>query len=595
VTGRRELPPGAIASLEAQIDACLAATRDELAKIAASPAAQAVYRAPDAGEVPFTLRIVSPLAEGADRLVAAAGERIGAELYFPLPFPQAVYETDFLPESVETFRKLLDKGQKFELDGFGDDPMLRDESYEAVGRFVVGASDFLIAIWDGKRPQGRGGTGEIAPYSVSAGTPVWWIDERGGLPPKFLRDTADFNAPERAPTGDAAFAALRTWIAQSASPPAAGKPERDGPLGLLAEHLCRRWNWDAPPIADFFNEGPLPRRWVWRAYAAMVTLIAPQKPGEAAHLLPAIGPAEVYWHGLLEAPDRFANGYGDRYRSSYVWIALLALTALSAAALFGETERAVRIGLGVFEFVVGGLMLGLVLANQTRRWHERWISYRLLAELCRKQYALAPIGRALPGSDVSQLASEAEDALPPRDVWVAWYFLAALRAAPFPVGSMEHAKQRALEVGRSLIREQRDYHRNRKDQAARAGKQIQRASEAFFAFTILLAVAKVLAVASGMDKVVHAMILVGAFLSSGAGALVGIRTYSEFNQLAHQSAHMLLTLAVAERNLEAAATLCDKPLSSRQIGQTLSATTTEMMRDITGWAQLFRLKPIEAG
>jgi hypothetical protein len=41
--------------------------------------------------------------------------------------------------------------------------------------------------------------------------------------------------------------------------------------------------------------------------------------------------------------------------------------------------------------------LALGVANHRRRWHQRWIEYRLLEELCRKQQALARVGWSLAG------------------------------------------------------------------------------------------------------------------------------------------------------------------------------------------------------
>ena len=595
VTGRRELAAGAIPALSAAIDACLGAARDELSAFAATPAARAVYRAASDGTVPFTLRVVSPLAEGADRLFAEAGDKAGAKLYFPLPFRQAEYEKDF-PDSVDAFRALIAKGEVFELDGYRSEKLAQDESYEAVGRFVVGASDFLVAIWDGKRARGQGGTGEIVPFAIQAGAPVWWIDAGGILPPKWLRDGVDLNAPEQAPTGDAAFAALRAWIANAAPAPECAGPDRDGPLGWLAGHMCRRWNWDRPPIEDFLAEAPLPRWWPWRAYQAMMALAAPVKGGGGERLAAPVGAVETYWRKLLEAPDRAANAYGDRYRSSYVLIALLAVIALASAALTGDELFRTVPWVAVPEVVAVLAILALVLVNLTHRWHERWISYRLLAELFRKQFTLSAIGRSLPGSDVMRLAAELdENEKPPRDLWIAWYFLAALRAAPFPTGSMANAKRRALDVGRSLVAEQQDYHQTRRHRSLRAVQWVKRGSEGLFVLTVLFAVGKIFAVHYKMDNALHFMVLAGALISAGAGAFVGIRTYAEFALLARQSTHMLLMLEGAERELAAAALVVGEPLSSRQIGRTLASAAGAMMQDISGWAQLFRNKTIEAG
>jgi hypothetical protein len=58
---------------------------------------------------------------------------------------------------------------------------------------------------------------------------------------------------------------------------------------------------------------------------------------------------------------------------------------------------------------------------------------------------------------------------------------------------------------------------------------------------------------------------------------------------------MLRVLKSARADLSAAALAIDQPLASHHLGRTLHATTAAMMRDITGWAHLFRIKTIEAG
>ena len=595
VSGGRILAAEAIPALRKAIGACLSVVREELSAFAATPAAKAVYRAATDGTVAFDLRVVSPLAEGADRLVAEAGDKAKDKFYFPLPFVQAEYEKDF-PDSVAVFRELLAQGEVFELDGDRSDKLTQDESYELVGRYVVANSDFLIAIWDGARARGQGGTGEIVPFAIQVGVPVWWIDAGGNLPPRWLRDGFDLNAPDQSPAGDAAFAALRAWIAKALSPPEYAEPKREGPFGWLARQMCRRWNWDRPPIEDFLAEGPPPRRLPWLANQAMMALAAPVKSVEPPRLAAPEYQAELYWEKLRRAPNLAASAYGDRYRSSYVLIALLAVIALAAAALTGDEGLKTSRWIAVLEFVAVCAIGALVTVNQTHRWHERWISYRLLAELFRKQYALSAIGRALPGSDVSRLAADPDESdQPPRDLWIAWYFMAALRAAPFPTGTMASAKARALHVSQSLVAEQQQYHQTRRDRSLRAGERVKAGSELLFGLTIAFAIGKFLAVIFELEPALHFMVLAGAFLSAGAGAFVGIRAYSEFALLARQSTHMLRMLETVERDLAAVALVVNQPLSSRQIGRTLYSAVGAMMQDITGWAQLFRIKTIEAG
>jgi hypothetical protein len=56
--------------------------------------------------------LLSPLAEGADRLVAEVALEVGARLVVPLPMPQHLYEEDFRsPESLAEFRCLLERAE----------------------------------------------------------------------------------------------------------------------------------------------------------------------------------------------------------------------------------------------------------------------------------------------------------------------------------------------------------------------------------------------------------------------------------------------------------------------------------------------------
>ena len=63
------------------------------------------------------LVLLSPLAEGADRLAARVVLACGAHLIVPLPMPQVVYEQDFqTPASLAEFRELLQRADRhFEL------------------------------------------------------------------------------------------------------------------------------------------------------------------------------------------------------------------------------------------------------------------------------------------------------------------------------------------------------------------------------------------------------------------------------------------------------------------------------------------------
>ena len=114
-----------------------------------------------AGTGAARLEAVSPLAEGADRLVARAVlAEPGAALTVPLPFPADDYATDFAaPGSNAEFEELLERAARVEL--MRPSTTTREEGYECAGRWVVEHSDVLLALWDGAPSQGRGGTAEM--------------------------------------------------------------------------------------------------------------------------------------------------------------------------------------------------------------------------------------------------------------------------------------------------------------------------------------------------------------------------------------------------------------------------------------------------
>jgi hypothetical protein len=120
------------------------------------------------------LLILSPLAQGADRVVA---KRLfphqGSKLIAILPMPIEKYLNDFpSDDSKIEFHHLLDQAEQIiELPL----PASRDEAYVAVGKYILDHCDLLIAIWDGQVAKGKGGTGEIVRIARERSLPIAWI------------------------------------------------------------------------------------------------------------------------------------------------------------------------------------------------------------------------------------------------------------------------------------------------------------------------------------------------------------------------------------------------------------------------------------
>lgn len=155
VTGHRDLAAQDIPRIEDSLDALFAS----------------LHR-----QYPHTpLRLLSPLAEGADRIVAKVALKHGAELVVPLPMPEAEYRNDF-PRSLAEFDDLKAKATIVytlplpdEAANAGDvlSGPQRDACYENVGLHIVNHSQLIVALWNGVPATDRGGTAHIVEYALS--------------------------------------------------------------------------------------------------------------------------------------------------------------------------------------------------------------------------------------------------------------------------------------------------------------------------------------------------------------------------------------------------------------------------------------------
>jgi hypothetical protein len=111
-----------------------------------------------------SFELLSPLAEGADRLAAEAALSRGIQLAVPLPMAQSDYEQDFTAdESLAEFRRMLGAATThWELGPGGvanlSDAEKRNQRYAAVGEYIARRSHLLILLWDGLASEKIGGT-----------------------------------------------------------------------------------------------------------------------------------------------------------------------------------------------------------------------------------------------------------------------------------------------------------------------------------------------------------------------------------------------------------------------------------------------------
>ncbi len=131
------------------------------------------------------IEILSPLAEGADRILARQLMEQCADtmLTVLLPMDMEEYMMDFESEGSRLeFRSLVQRARTVDLvdrssmmDDISTPEEIRLLAYEACGHHMVDRCDILIALWDGKSARGRGGTGEVVGYARKMGRPILWI------------------------------------------------------------------------------------------------------------------------------------------------------------------------------------------------------------------------------------------------------------------------------------------------------------------------------------------------------------------------------------------------------------------------------------
>jgi hypothetical protein len=125
-----------------------------------------------------SLQVISPLAEGADRLVAwRAMANYSVHLVVPLPLEMSDYMLDFksISSKAEFITLLEQADQVIELPA--EDT--REACYLAAGMYILDHSDVLIAVWDGAPAKGIGGTAEIVAEARRRGMPVARVQVAG--------------------------------------------------------------------------------------------------------------------------------------------------------------------------------------------------------------------------------------------------------------------------------------------------------------------------------------------------------------------------------------------------------------------------------
>jgi hypothetical protein len=358
------------------------------------------------GSTTIELAVISQLADGADRLVVAAvrgaAEKRGrhARLEVVLPMQRDVYARaqEFGTDSRREFDELLHQASlvsvsepRYAGDGHSG---AAAHAYEAARRRLIASCDIMLALWDGKQAGGRGGTAETRPADAPAGKPRVWIPTdpaetllaaaSAGKPCIWIpTDPAEAVVDNFAPRkgDDFYFPHLSAYhfyqmVARRAAVPADGASQPLDPEDLPRDTL--RPLRESLERLERYNDERLPPKFglCLRDY---------EKSGEE----------EENW---IAPYFLRASMLAAEYQRRFVWSARsITLLAIVAAGVLG-----VHLSLNsnpAWDWAEVGSLVALTaifLVLHRRKFHDRWISYRSLAERMRSARFLLPAGVDFP-------------------------------------------------------------------------------------------------------------------------------------------------------------------------------------------------------
>jgi hypothetical protein len=607
ITGHRpnKLNGPAVARIERQLPQIFAAIERAAAKI--QHGSESLY-----AQEPAVVRLICGFAEGADQMAVAACPA-GWQIEAILPFPKDEYLKDFAASAGdgrdirdEFLRSLKKASAVTELPypRSGN----RDQGYADAGGFLLRQIDVLIAVWDG-RPPNPGGTGAVTREAVAGGIPVVWLATEHEEPPRLITRFAADGAPATSGS-DCTKTELMDALALIFAPPARDHQSSSARAGL-ERYLAEGWK----------------DRCLFAGYDALRRVASRQLP-RLVLTFPSFEERCHDWDSFLKsAPDAadlherirrvllpraiFADTlavyYSHLYRSAYVFAYFLSAVAVFIAlgTVFSHDDpdtpaRAVLGGKAVLvgsELVVIAAIILTVWLGRRAFWHERWLTYRALAEMLRHGRFLAFVSEF---GRIQASAPAAGDREPP---WMLWYIRATMREIGLPTATLDGQYQHKI-LRATLADEiagprgQLAYHKHNVKSAHHIDHFLHLLGIGCFIVTSLILIAFL--ALFGLDRVfgfapLENLLLaakpVVTFLSAGLPALgaavAGIRAHGDFEGSSERSAHMVGLLAGLSDEYAGAEA---REANLDDTAELLITTARLMSEDLAAWQDLYGRK-----
>jgi hypothetical protein len=575
-----------------------------------------------------TLRIISALASGADQWVAKEALKLGFELQTILPFEREEYLKDFTVQSdAASYLELLDKATSIvELDGKVDFDVngVRkpdSQSYEAVGRAVLNQTDLLIAIWDGEDSHGRGGTGQIVREALQNGIPVVWIP--WSSPGKWQIKTLTWRLLEEPADITGESDRLSEMIGNLLLP-----PEENHQTNHQSDKSLR---------TEYFNEGQKsgnPHLGIWALFQNLICIGLFKKKFWKKVAKPFFvkdfyldeeSKVQDFWNKTADKENfeypfheeiqqwvnkryskhyAWANGlsvfYGDMHRSSFVVNYLLGASAvfLALACIAFSLSGRYQTGLIIAELAVIVGILYHTHRGRRRRWHQRWIDYRTLAEYLRLSRCLILFGG---GSPQHVYDGHLRTYGNPSSTWMYWHYRAIERAAGLPNTKFdENYLTSCQEIWRDgLIKNQINYHTSAFDKFQKINTRLHVAGDLLFKATFVACLIHLAHLWLEPDirfdwipeNAGDWMTVLCAFLPALGAAFTAIRSHSEAQRLAQRSKAMEESLTEIQTDF-AKIPVTGKSFNSIKLRNHANRVNDLMTNEMLDWRVVFQDRPL---
>ena len=113
---------------------------------------------------------LSSLAVGSDQVFAEVALDLGIPVLAVIPMQG--YERYFKGNALAKYRRLLRQCDVTQLNWYGDD----ERAFFEAGKKIVEKSDMMFAVWDGKKSEGQGGTGDVVVFAKEKAKPIVHIN-----------------------------------------------------------------------------------------------------------------------------------------------------------------------------------------------------------------------------------------------------------------------------------------------------------------------------------------------------------------------------------------------------------------------------------